>query len=257
MNKIAFILGVLSVLLIAGSRTQDYPVRNAHRYFNNVYKTLIQKHPMIMTNGVDTMTIPRSASATAYNYRDVGDSSLYLSAGHAYDSIGQQIKLVSIFGDTTHCEVIQLFRHDDVAILKGKADRICAPNTELIKSKKLILSEDCYIIGYPAGGYRCIKKSTISATVELEVPGCKKHNKLPSKLKLIVIDEITMPGYSGSPLFVIRDGKFKLAGMIVMYDRGAFTGLAIPIKYFKTQFKQHRTERFRNRRYMEKTYAIQ
>lgn len=204
------------------SMTEELVLKSYQSVFDNVY--MVQ---LLVTCKDGNFRI---STGTGYNYRDSGDKSYYFAPKHVISPQSD---------DSETCEVLEkkLVVHgregmidgkleresdtSDIVILSTIKDRYKPVNTPFIKIEDMYIGEDAYVVGYPKGVYRHVKKTNIATLVEEEDEG--------KKVRLIFMDGTVVPGMSGSPIFVRRQNKLCLAGMLVKGNEVFKNHVAIPV----------------------------
>ena len=200
-------------IIAAGILSLNVPPKSAQNVFDNVYMQLTYKDKNVVNTSI-------------YNFKDDDSLSYYLGCKHFlynFTSI-DSIEVVDFSNSKTRLKLHNVSDSLDVCITKSLKDGIKPSKTKIIKFDDLILGEDCYVVGYPMGLYRNVKKTNISALLNGED-------------KVISVDGICAPGYSGGPIFVKRNGKLRLAGIVTAYMNMSNTSLAIPVDYFEDMLK--------------------
>jgi len=180
-------------------------------YFNNVYKS--QSYSKMSR---------RILTSTIFNYEDKEDKSYYIGVAHGFDGEGSTTILTNeINDDNLEAKVDKYLSEIDISLSIGEKDKIIADKIDMISYKELIPGEEAYLVGYPAGDSRCVKKTNISGTYKI------------GNIIYVSIDEPVVGGVSGSPVFVERGGKLVLAGIVSRYNDKQLTSLAVPTDYFQ------------------------
>jgi len=180
--------------------------------FDNVY---LQK----------TFTRPYLSTSSIYNFKDNDSLSYYIGCAHFspkldYDSL----KVINFKGNSSALRFHNVVDSLDVCITKSVKDNIKAVKLKTVLAKDLIIGEDCYIIGYPKGMFRSVKKSNISGVIGEEY-------------KVIITDNICVQGYSGAPVFVKRGKDLCLVGIVNSYMEMTKNTFVIPVDYFIDRIK--------------------
>ena len=90
-----------------------------------------------------------------------------------------------------------------------------------------MIGETAYVVGYPGADFRTLKKTNNSSIVQT------------GTTKYLVLDEKASKGMSGGPVFVIRNGSPRLAGIIVMCDKEKDVQFALPSIYFENVMNKY------------------
>ena len=200
--------------------------------FNNVYKTGAG-----ITGNANGKPFKTVICGTTYNIVDEDGRSFYIGTAHTLkpyhpllkDVILHQVKIYDISGKDLEAKIEEIDEKNDFAILSTSKDDYKPQGIKPIRYKELIPGEECYVIGYPNGAYRTIKKCNIAGVA------CNTKTK---EVKLS-LDELITPGYSGGPVFVVRDGKLRFAGYVTSRDPNMGVSNAVPYDTIAEKLKKY------------------
>ncbi len=214
------------------SRDENDRLRRWNSAFENVYKFTVR-----LTGKARGVFFDRKVSGSLYNFKDGGNRSYYITAGHLLkpqhpllsDVQSHEKVVVDMYGETLEGKLERLDLEKDYAIISTKKDKYKAYRTPPISYKNLIIGEECYIGGYPGGRFRVIKKSNITAII---------HNKDTGEIR-VCLDEVVRGGYSGGPVFVKRKNELRFVGIVISYNDNQGISHAVPYDVFENQFKKY------------------
>ena len=214
------------------NRDENDRLRFWNRAFENIYKFTVH-----LTGKANDVFFDREVSGSLYNFKDKGDRSYYITAGHLLkpqhpllsDVQSHEKVVVDMYGKTLEGKIEELDIEKDYAIISTEKDKYKAYRTKPISYKDLIVGEECYIGGYPDGRFRVIKKSNISAVV---------RNSDTGEIR-VCLDELVRRGYSGGPVFVRRKNELRFVGIIVSCNDSQGISHAVPYNVFEKQFKKY------------------
>lgn len=213
---------VAAGILMVGSKL---PL-NYQEHFNNVY----MQETLLINRDTGTTRINLTSS---YNYRDDDSLSYYVGVKHFMfgpRKSGVEFKYqrtIDKNNNSIESKIESLAGDMDISIVSTKKDSYSPPKFKGIVYEDLHTGEDCYVIGYPMGITRIIKKTTIAAVFSEADNGCP----------LIMLGDKFVPGFSGAPVFVERKGKLKYVGMVNKYSDEIDASLVIPFDSIKPYLK--------------------
>ena len=192
---------------------QDY-----QKYFNNVYKSQVL--------AVSEQEFKAGAySGTFYNFVDKEGKSFYLGVKHCVipPEVGNYkitLRLKDVADKNLEAKIEEIIKNQDLIVLSSKADNHKS-KTECLLIKDVYVGEPVFVAGYARGEFKIVKKSNVAAKIIFQGKS------------YLVLDERVCNGLSGSPVFVDRNGKLYLAGIVGYGDNNKGVHFAIPADYFK------------------------
>ena len=206
-------------------------LRKREKIYRNTYKTRVG------VSGItpDGYPVGKLTGGSTYSFSDKNGQSFYLVPKHTVMpsplSVLVEKKRIVVCDLQNRCleaRIEELSKEHDFGIISTKEDNYKSRYVKTISWKDLIVGEDAYIPGYPMGRFQTVKKTNIAALIYA-------RNKF-----YIVLDEKIYPHHSGSPVYVVRNKRLRLAGMITGRDLQIDVSYAIPSNYFKELLEKYR-----------------
>ena len=172
------------------------------------------------------------AGGSLYNFVDKDGRSYYITAKHIVkptvplDRASTSLRVFDIYDKDLEAKIEEIIPFYDAAIVSTKSDEYKS-SAKTINLKDLVIGETAYVVGYPGADFRTLKKTNISSIVQT------------GTTKYLVLDEKASKGMSGGPVFVIRNGSPRLAGIIVMCDKEKDVQFALPSIYFENVMNKY------------------
>jgi S1-C subfamily serine protease len=221
---------------ISTSQVRDSQVETERRAQDSIEDILQSVHCIKVTSKY-TPTDPDFAAltpetegyGTIFAFAKDNEYTYFLTAGHLVRKKDQvlehpllgDLKLTSVgysiidnaldekADDDTDLEVFFRDEKMDIAVFRAKKQMHVSTAYGLIDQKDIRVGENAYITGYPRGAMRFVGVGTIGNITGM--PNAKPDDE-PTPL---LVDVESMPGNSGSPMFVRRGDQFYFAGVVV------------------------------------------